>query len=593
MRNLLLLVALAPLAASQTVCQPTPAWTPCEIVFELDPQEAAAHPNPYLTVRLEGEFRSPRFRTFRMPAYWDGGSRFVIRFTPVDPGQWTFRLSSNLKRFDDQQGTFAATDPQSKGFLRPANVHHWARVDDVVRTPHLWMGDAIPALPYVDRAAFDSALEARAAQKFTHLRGVLLPPPGKDGAFRFTDRPDPALFRELDARLLALNGKGLIADLTLAYNAAQLKARFPGFDDRERFVQYVVARYSGLDITWQLLDRYEDDLEGRVMLRELGGLLKKLDPYQHPRSTGADGSSSPLTGDGWMNFISSRAAAPDVGAIEHQLFPGAQIDLGAPAGASADAVRRRIWNAAMNGQYPAFTGDLDGPDAPAARQMAVWFDFFSRTRHWELEPYFDVDGGRCVALEGIEYVVYVENPGLVELVIEKHGYDVAWFNPLTGEYLREKKEFKGDKFSAEPPDKTHDWVLHLSREGKKEGMLRSVKFDSRETPIGMQEVEQDPRKAPFDIAEPAADTVSLARPARFAIRLTRENRATRRMMYLWTGEVAADQQGARVIATGAEGTFAISPTIAGSFPTPMAVRLYGMNANGKVYSLIKVYTLTK
>ena len=43
--------------------------------------------------------------------------------------------------------------------------------------------------------------------------------------------------------------------------------------------------------------------------------------------------------------------------------------------------------------------------------MTVWFDFFSDTRHWELEPYFDVDGGRALALEGIEYVVYVEKPG--------------------------------------------------------------------------------------------------------------------------------------------------------------------------------------
>lgn len=590
MRDLLFFVALAPLAAAQTVCQPTPAWTPCEIVFELNAQEAAAHPNPYLTVRLEGEFRSPRFRTYRMPAFWDGERRFVIRFTPVDPGEWVFRFSSNLARFDNQQGAFAATDPQSKGFIRPATVHHWTRIDDVVRTPHLWMGDTLEALPYLDRAVFDRVLEARAGQKFTHMRGVVLPPPGRDGDFRFTDRPDAAFFRELDSRLLALNRKGLVADITLAYSADQLKARFPGFDERERFIQHLVARYAGLDVTWQLLDRFEDSLDSRALLREIGGLLKKLDPYQHPRSTGASGSSSPFFGDEWMNFISSRASAPDVGSIEHQLYAAPQIDLGSAAdSASPDAIRRRIWNAAMNGQYPSFAGGPDQRDSPAARQMTIWFDFFSATRHWELEPYFDVDGGRAMALEGVEYIIYVEKPDLVEAVVEKHSYDVAWFNPATGEYIREKKNFKGDKFSAEPPDKTHDWVLHLSREGKKQGMLRSVKFDSR--PIGMQEVEQDPRKAPFDIAEPSADAVSLAHPPKFSVRMTRENRSTRRMMYLWTGDVATGQQGARIIGTGAEGTLAIPPAIARSLPSPMAVRLYGMNAHGKVYSLIKVYTL--
>ena len=39
--------------------------------------------------------------------------------------------------------------------------------------------------------------------------------------------------------------------------------------------------------------------------------------------------------------------------------------------------------------------------------MTVWYDFFyNDTRYWELEPYYDVDGGRALALEDTEYVVY-------------------------------------------------------------------------------------------------------------------------------------------------------------------------------------------
>ena len=40
--------------------------------------EAAQHPNPYLTVQLHAEFRSPRHRTIMMPGFWDGGRRMVI-----------------------------------------------------------------------------------------------------------------------------------------------------------------------------------------------------------------------------------------------------------------------------------------------------------------------------------------------------------------------------------------------------------------------------------------------------------------------------------------------------------------------------------
>ncbi len=611
MDKLFLLSALALPCFGQTVCQPTPTYSPCEIVFELSEQEAGA--SPYLNVELEAEFRSPRFRTFRMPGFWDGGRRFVIRFSPTDPGEWVFRLTSNLPRFEGKEGTFTATDSKSPGFLKAANVHHWALIDDNNRTPHLWMGDTIYTLPFIDRPVFDKLLAARSGQKFTHIRAVVLAPPGKPaGTYLSADQPNPEVFRELDERILALNRKGIIADLMVAYDQRQLQNLFPSWQQRERYVRYLVARYSAMDVTWQGFENFEQAPGGRAALKEIGLALKKLDPYQHPRSTGAEGTSSSLLIDEWMNYVAQQSPADDLGAIEHQLYAVPFVGLGfaqedSGAGKSragdmdTDAFRKRLWNATMNGQYPTFanTGTRGGEtavdpkyfDSPGARQMTAWFDFFSRTRHWELEPYFDVDGGRALALEGVEYIVYVEKPGPVEVVIEKHGYDVAWFNPITGESLKDKKGFKGDRFTGEPPDKTHDWVLHISREGRKESMLRSYKFDSRT--IGMQEIEANPQKAPFEVREPAGDAISVTTPAMYAARVTRETRATRSMMYLWMGEVAADQEGTRVIGTGSEGTFRVPDNLAKAYPALLAVRLYGMNANGKVYTLIKVYKLTR
>ena len=169
----------------------------------------------------------------------------------------------------------------------------------------------------------------------------------------------------------------------------------------------------------------------------------------------------------------------------------------------------------MNGQYPTFgnTGTYGGgrihvdakyADSPGARAMTAWFDFFSRTRHWELEPYFDVDGGRALALEGVEYIVYVEKPGPVEVLVERHGYDVAWFNPITGESLKQK-DFKGERFTGEPPDKTHDWVLHISREGRKEGMLQVLQV--RVAAAADAGSGANPQKMPYEMAEPAGDTM--------------------------------------------------------------------------------------
>jgi hypothetical protein len=63
------------------------------------------------------------------------------------------------------------------------------------------------------------------------------------------------------------------------------------------------------------------------------------------------------------------------------------------------------------------------------------------------------------------------------------------------------------------------------------------------------------------------------------------------MMYLWTGEVASENQGFRVLGTGAEGTLRIPPGLAPTLPGTLTLRLYGMNALGKVYTLFRAYKL--
>ncbi len=606
MRSPALLALLAAGALGQT-CPPTATYSPCELVFELDAKDAAAHPNPYRTVELQAEFRSPRHRTLLMPGYWDGGARMVIRFTPTEAGEWVFRVSSNIPGFDGKLGKLTATASSSPGFIRPANGRHWATSEDV--QPHLWMGDTSYRFATMDRKLFEAVVDARAAQKFNHLRGLVL---GWDAkAFAASGQPDPAYFRELDQRIAYLNGKGIVADLVLAADGGQLLKLFPEREQRERYIRYLAARYAPMNITWQGVQEYEECGAGsRGLLKEIGLLLKRWDPYDHPRSTHTTSTSSPLLPDGWMTHLVYQTSDDQIGAIEHQLYAVQQVnaefayeDSGAGKShghhVAADVFRKRLWNQTMNGMYPTFgnTGTYGGRkfepsaqylESPGAKMMTAWYDFFSRTRHWELEPYFDVDGGRALALEGVEYIVYIENPtGPVEILVERHGYQVYWFNPATGEFSKQK-DWKGTRFTADTPNKTQDWVLHLSRDGRKQGMLRSYKFESR--PLPVQEVEQNPQKIPFEVVEPAGQ-VSVSKPSKYAVKVTRESRATRNMMYLWTGDVAAGGLGFRVLGTGATGVLRLPGHLAGSLPAVLTLRVSAMNAFGKVYSVDKVYTL--
>ena len=592
----------APLALhAQSPCDKTSAYSPCEITFELSEKDAAAHPNPFASVDLRVEFRSPRFRTLAMPAYWDGGRRMVVRFSPTEGGQWDYHVTSNIAEWNDKTGSFAAAASEAPGFIHPANLHHWQYTER--NLPHLWMGANELQFAKLDDAAFRAVTDARVGQKFSHMRGLLLP--GDAAAFTSAGVPDAAYFRRVDERIRYWHQKSLVADLVLAPATGALTKAFPNSDQRRRFFRYLVARYAAFNVTWQGVEHFEDDYDGRAILKEMGAVLKEFDPYQHPRTTGARFTSAVLLEDGWMDFAAYGTGDDQVGAIDHQLYPVpfvnlqfAREDSGAgkngPDDVDADTFRHRLWNASMDGQYITYSNTGSGPqsaNSPGAQAMTVWWDLMSATRHWELEPYFDVDGGRALALEDIEYMVYIEKPGPLELSVEKHSYDVLWINPANGEVTRGKR-FNSEHFTGEPPDRSHDWVLRVVRESRLEGLGRTFKFTSREHDLILQEIEANSSKVPFAIEQPSGD-ISLSKQPAYSAKITHATRATREMMWLWMGEVAADGQGYRVLATGQKGTLHIPPGIAKNFPALMHLRLYGMNANGKMYELDTALTVNQ
>ena len=572
-RTFVLLSTVLPCLHGQNPCDNTAAYSPCEFVFELQGSEATAHPNPYLSVELQAEFRSPRFRTFLMPAFWAGGKKMVIRFTPTEAGPWTYKITGNLASFEGKQGTFNVAESSAPGFVKVANVHHWATDNN---KPHLWMGYILDRLGFMPESQFAESLAAAAGNQFTHVSGSILGGPS-DGSniLPAPGQPNPAYFDQLDQRILQIHKRGLTADLILAANPDYLMKLLPDWQARERFLRYLVARYACLNITWQGLEEFEDYSNGRELLKEIGLVLKKLDPYQHPRSTNAKVTSSPLLADGWMNFIVEASPDDQIGSVEHQFYPVPFVGI-------TDA--QHLWNATMDGEYPEFR--------PGNEKIAAyWFKFMTDTRHWELEPYFDVDGGRAVALEDSEYVVYVEKPGPpIEVSVEKHGYDVSWFNPLNGETVGEKK-YKGEHFTGQAPDSSHPWILSVAREGHLESMLRSYKFESRLVPV--QEIQQNSPKVPYEVAEPTGDTLTSGKPTKYSTKLKRETRATRSMTYLWTGEVPAEGQGFRVLGTGGQGTFRVPAVLATRYPAVISIRVSALNANGKAYSVDKVYQLSK
>ncbi len=545
---------------------------------------------------MRAEFRSSGMRTYALPAYWDGGGRMVLRFSPTEAGRWEYRLSSNVAEWDGLTGAFTAVASDAPGFLRVANIHHWATI--VANRPHLWMGASEMRFAWMDDADFRAVVDARAAQKFNHLRGLVLGE-GSGSGFRGPGSPDLAHFERLDRRIAYINSKGLIADLVLAPSPAALVRLLPDAAARRFFIRFLVGRYATRNVTWQGLEEFESQSGARALLQETGALIKAFDPYQHPRSTGAHVTSAPLLDDGWMDFAAYGTADAAVGAIEHQLYqvPGvalefAREDAGAgktgPNDVDSAELRRRLWTSAMNGQYPTYSntgGGARSVDSPGAKAMTVWFNLMAGTRHWDLEPYFELDGGRALALPGVEYIVYIDKPGPVELTVEHHGYDVYWLDPADGS-ITGRRRWGGQRFTGEPPDRYHDWVLRLVRASTVESMNRSYKFESRDVPV--QEIVVDPEKVPYEIERPTG-ALTAGRAANFSVKVKRTSRASRAMLWMWTAEVTADHQGYRVLGSAPQGDFTLPATLGVNYPGIALLRLYAINGYGTVYMAAKGY----
>ena len=256
-----MLLAALPAWAQMPTCSAL-VWSTCDLGFELQPGE-----NPS-AVDLHAEFRSPRQRTLVVQAFRDGDRRYVLRLAPTAAGDWDYKLTSNLKRLDGQLGKVTAEASDSEGVVRVANVHHFQTED---KQPHLWMSTALNDFVKMSRPEFDRAVEQRAAAKFIHLRVSMDTGTG---------------LAEAAERIRAINAHGIVADLVIGGIPIERAAR-------QQYVTDIVARFGAFNVTWAGIAAFERVAGGRAILKEVGALIAKLDPYNHPRTSMAEETSGP------------------------------------------------------------------------------------------------------------------------------------------------------------------------------------------------------------------------------------------------------------------------------------------------------------
>jgi len=420
-----------------------PRFGVCEETF----QHQGRYENPYAAVEATARLVDPDGRTRRrLPLFWDGQSTWKFRFSPDQPGAWSWKVTSNDPGLDGRSGTFQVVPSDRKGSIRPMAgfPHHFQRDSG---SPFWFMGDTGWAL-YTDdqkerhtRRPVTHYIDTRAAGGFNVIHSMLLSEAGwgNRGGPPFLDleaeRINPAYWREVDERLTYLNGRGIIGGLVLAWGDKRRQEpyawrRFPSLDARRRYARYIAARYSAFDVYFVVAGEWHaevrtrrDATESSVKKEfiEIGNVLHHADPHNrmvaiHPMTR--HGSVREFVGTPWMRFgdyqqnyrqlhdrvLQSRRLRLPVVNSEYAYFLRDSNGDGLvdkPNSLDVDVIRHATWDIVMAGGYfvtgfgtTYFGGHRDpGPFDVDAAKNDVWEEQVQHVRRlltalpwWKLQP---------------------------------------------------------------------------------------------------------------------------------------------------------------------------------------------------------------
>ncbi|MCX5659137.1 MAG: DUF5060 domain-containing protein [Planctomycetota bacterium] len=286
-------------------------WSVCEIPLLAD----ADYADVLAGVRVECDFIGPGGQKTTVPAFWDGGRSWKVRFTPTLVGRWTY-----VTRCDNaadaglhgRQGAVGVGPAMGSspihrhgGFLRvSANRRHLTHTDGA---PFFWLGDTwwfcpSPLMPidHSNRPGIDSMFERlvdlRANQGYSVLHMAFLGPGGVNGTYTaaMQGKIDPVYWQGVDAYIDYANKAGLVPVIGLGFHHGLDKPTLP---ELQRLWGYFLARYGAHAVTFLFCGEYNlrhhpNDLapeklaeakavdERRVAtMMELAAWVKAQDPF--------------------------------------------------------------------------------------------------------------------------------------------------------------------------------------------------------------------------------------------------------------------------------------------------------------------------
>ncbi|MEY2466358.1 MAG: hypothetical protein QOD03_879 [Verrucomicrobiota bacterium] len=229
--------------------------------FEQSFKSRVNYTNALQQATLKVTFVSPRGEATEVFGFWDGGKTWRVRFTPDQPGRWTFQThcsDENNKGLQNQSGAFICTTPIGQSRFNqhgPVCIsrdgRHFEHADG---TPFFWLADITwNGARESNLKDWQEYAEIRSSQKFSAVQWALLdaqtnsltPFTGKEAI-----QINLEFFQKLDAKVDALNRVGLLSVIAPFWQSA-LANDLPE-DQMALLIRYLAARFSANDVAWLL-----------------------------------------------------------------------------------------------------------------------------------------------------------------------------------------------------------------------------------------------------------------------------------------------------------------------------------------------------
>jgi Protein of unknown function (DUF4038)/Domain of unknown function (DUF5060) len=281
-------------------------------VFEWTFESRKTYSDPFNEVDVDVIF-TKNAESWRVPAFWRGGSKWTVRFAPPTPGEYTYHLESTDAQNADlnaHEGRVNITAYDGKnpllrhGMLRPsANKRYFEHADG---TPFYWLGDTWWS-GLSDRLSWEGFQKLTADRKekgFTVVQivaGLVAEekPPLDPGSFNeggavwdpeFKEI-NPKYFDYADRRIQALVDAGIAPAIVGAWN--EVLGRM-GMAKMKKHWRYIVARYGAYPVFWIVGGEIYDPPDQVAQTpgaawppaapgwTEVVKYVHAVDPYHHP-----------------------------------------------------------------------------------------------------------------------------------------------------------------------------------------------------------------------------------------------------------------------------------------------------------------------